>query len=59
MSGTMGVTGAGAGVGGGRTVRSVAKTSSSMHKESSAARVTSSPGCQSNSSALSSVREGN
>ena len=59
MSGTMGVAGAGAGVGGGHTVRSVANTSSSMHKDSSAARVASLPGCQSNSLVLSSEREGN
>ena len=59
MSGTRGNASEGDGVGDGCATRSVAKISSSMHKDSSAAGVASLPGCQSNSLVLSSEREGN
>ena len=58
MSGTRCDANAGAGIGGGWIVRSVVKSSSSIHKDSSDARAASLPGCQSNSSALISAREG-
>ena len=58
MSGTRADASAGTGLGGGWAVGSVTKTSSPMHKDSSAARASSLPGCQSNNLALSSAREG-
>ena len=48
MSGTQDDANVGAGLGGNWAVKSVVKTSSSMHKDSSAARASSSPGFQSN-----------